>query len=230
MTAQHDPELGVDYVAVDDEPNHVEKFRSGGVRLYEATIPPGRATEFHRHDRDTLYVILAGGRFRSDEPGQQHAGTRLGRSVTRPRQLRWLVRRALTGWLTMPTGTLLVQPHAAHPLIHRVIAAATNPLAIRMFGIEMHNAVHLSTRAGLRGDGIHVEYLDPRYTVYRLHLAPDGRRPVALPNGGVLVAVAGTADVADGRAVTDAVTWLDPGTPTIRSTAPEPLKALLVAL
>jgi len=68
-------------VDVSAEPNHVEQFRSAVVRVYEVTIRAGMATLYHRHDRDTVYVITSGGRFRSHEPRHQRSRTSLGRST-----------------------------------------------------------------------------------------------------------------------------------------------------
>ena len=62
---------GIDWVEVNDEPNHVEQFRNDAVRVYEARIDPGTATLYHHHSLDTIYVIMAGGRFRSEEPVHQ---------------------------------------------------------------------------------------------------------------------------------------------------------------
>jgi hypothetical protein len=73
---------GVDWVEVNDEPNHAERFRNDAVRVYEARIEPGTATLYHHHSLDTIYVIMAGGRFRSDEPMHQKSSTKLGRSVS----------------------------------------------------------------------------------------------------------------------------------------------------
>ena len=69
---------------LDREPNHVELFRNDAVRVYEARIDPGTATLYHHHSLDTIYVIMAGGRFRSEEPAHQKSSTKLGRSVSLP--------------------------------------------------------------------------------------------------------------------------------------------------
>lgn len=84
----HGSDFGVEWVDVTIEPHHVEQLANQAVRIYEATITPGTATQFHRHTHDTIYVITAGGRFRSDEPGHQITGTRVGRSTPLPRQRR----------------------------------------------------------------------------------------------------------------------------------------------
>ena len=119
--------IGVDWVDVSAEPNHVEQFRSDVARVYEVTIMPGTATLYHRHDRDTVYVITAGGRFRSQEPGHQRSRTSLGHSTGLLSQLGLLAARLTHGWLQVPAGTVILQPHKDFPLIHRVHAHRTNP-------------------------------------------------------------------------------------------------------
>ena len=51
-----------DWVEVADEPNHEELFENEQVRVYVAVIRPGRETAYHRHEKDTLYVVLEGGK------------------------------------------------------------------------------------------------------------------------------------------------------------------------
>ena len=237
MTARtrHAPSVNVDYVAVDDEPDHVEQFRSQSMRVYLAAILPGGATMYHRHERDTFYVILAGGRFRSDEPGRQRSRTRVGRSVPRPRQLLWLICRILSGgWLRIPTGTLLVQPHTAHPLIHRVHADRRNDSPVLMLGIEPRKEGDRRAAALETGRALRLEHEHPGLNVYRLRLHPGERFIVpALRSGGVLVATAGEGSL-NGRRVRahplhPAAIPLDPGSTAIRATG-QSLSALLFAL
>jgi len=53
-----DAKLGVEYVKVNDEPNHVERFKNDWVRVYMATIAPGTNTLYHRHCENTLYIAV----------------------------------------------------------------------------------------------------------------------------------------------------------------------------
>ena len=184
----HGTDFGVDWVDVTIEPHHVEQFANQAVRIYEATIAPGTATQFHRHTRDTIYVITAGGRFRSDEPGHQIAGTPL------PRQLWWLATRKVAGgWVRMPAGTVIVQPHRTHPLIHRVIAHPANAAPIRMLGVEVHREQPVSAQLA-SASGIRIEHRSPPWPAYRLSTPSDHQpQPVMLAGGGALVVVAGSA-------------------------------------
>ncbi|MGB9305258.1 MAG: hypothetical protein WCB92_16710 [Mycobacterium sp.] len=231
----HGNDFGVEWVDVTIEPHHVEQFANQAVRIYEATIAPGIATQFHRHTHDTIYVVTAGGRFRSDEPGHHIPGTRVGRSTPLPRQLWWLATRKLAGgWVTMPTGTVIAQPHRTHPLIHRVIAHPTNAAAIRMLGIEPHRERPVSAPPA-SAPGIRIEFGGPPWPVYRLSTLSDHQpQQVTLAGGGVLVVVRGSAaaqrqgqvhHVEAGQACV-----LSPGPSTIESIESRGMDALLIPL
>jgi len=220
--SDHGTDFGVDWVDVTIEPHHVEQFANRDVRIYEATIAPGTATQFHRHTHDTIYVITAGGRFRSDEPGRQDPGTQVGRSTPLPRQLWWLATRQLAGgWVRIPTGTLIAQPHHTHPLIHRVIAHPTNTTAIRMLGVELHRDRPVSAQLA-DTPGIRLEHRGPPWPAYRLNTPADAQRQqVTLAGGGVLVDVAGSATVQHDGQVDQfqpgQARWLAPGQTAIQS-------------
>jgi len=221
-------EIGVDWVDVSAEPNHVEQFHSDVVRVYEVTIKAGTATLYHRHDRDTVYVITGGGRFRSQEPGHQRSRTSLGRSTGLLSQLRLLATRLAHGWLQMSTGTVVLQPHREFPLIHRVHAHPSNTGPIRMVGVELQSDDRAPSE--IRGAaGLRVERHTRRWLVYRLRLNADTIATFTAPNGGVLVVVAGTAALSDGPDATQGLALQLPhGTVTVRGCGTDALNAVLV--
>jgi hypothetical protein len=220
--------IGVDWVDVSAEPNHVEQFRSDTVRVYEVTIDPGTATLYHRHSRDTVYVITSGGRFRSQEPGHQRSRTSLGRSTGLLSQLRLLVSRLRHGWLQMPSGTVVLQPHRDFPLIHRVHAHPSNPGPIRMIGVELQSSRPPPSKIS-RVAGLRVEKCRSRWFVYRLRLDGGTTATFTVPNGGVLVVVAGTAVSSDGQGTTTgSARQLPHGTVTVRASGPRTLDAVIV--
>jgi hypothetical protein len=215
----------VDWVDVSVEPHHVEQFHAAGVRVYEVTIDPGTATQFHRHDRDTVYVITAGGRFRSEEPGHQRSRTSLGRSTSLLSQLRLLATRTVHGWLRMANGTVILQPHHAYPLIHRVLAHPSNAGPIRMVGVELQPDYHAPTQVA----GLRVEKHGPRWRVYRLRLNAGKTTTLTLPGGGVLVVVTGSIAFTDGQnAVHGSVHQLPRGTVSLRSSDAQAFDAVIV--
>lgn len=221
-------EIGVDWVDVSAEPNHVEQFRTDVARVYEVTIKAGTATLYHRHDRDTVYVLTSGGRFRSQEPGHQRSRTSLGRSTPLVSQLRLLVSRLTRGWLRVPTGTVILQPHKDFPLIHRVHAHPSNPGPIRMIGVELQNGHPTPNRID-RVAGLSVEKHGARWLVYRLRLDAGKSATFTVRGGGVLVVVAGTAAFAEGPDATQrSARQLPRGTVTVRASDGRALDAAIV--
>jgi dihydroflavonol-4-reductase len=207
---------GVDWVEVDDEPNHVERFCNDAVRVYEARIDPGTATLYHHHSLDTIYVIMAGGRFRSEEPVHQKSSTKLGRSVKLPTKLAWGIRRALTGGtLQMPAGTFLMQYHRTHPLIHRVVASSENAAPIRMLGIELHTTRHPSVIP--TGSGVRLEYADERTRTYRIRRESGEWTDILQPEHGAVLAVVADTSVlsiegTEQHLAAGSVSWIAPTT------------------
>lgn len=207
---------GVDWVDVNDEPNHVEQFRNDAVRVYEARIDPGTATLYHHHSLDTIYVIMAGGRFRSEEPVHQRSSTKVGRSVSLSTKLVWGIRRALTGGtLQMPTGTFLMQYHRAHPLVHRVVASSDNAASIRMLGIELHATSHPSLLRS--GSGVRLEYADEHARTYRIRRGTGEWTEILKPaHGAVLAVIAGTGILSiegtEQHLAAGSVSWIAPTT------------------
>lgn len=221
-------EIGIEWVDVSVEPNHVEQFHTDFARVYEVIIDPGTATLYHRHDRDTVYVITVGGRFRSQEPGRQRGRTSLGRATSLLSQLRLLATRLMRGWLKVPGGTVILQPHKDFPLIHRVHAHRSNSGPIRMIGIELPTGHPARRRIG-RAPGLRIEKHSSRWLVYRLRLDAGATTTFTVASGGVLVVVAGTAVPSDGQgAVTGSARQLPHGTVTVRASGPRALDAVIV--
>ncbi len=245
--------LGVDYVEVADEPHHVEQFRNEQVRVYLATIEPGRCTLYHRHRVNTLYIVMTGGLSRSDEPGHQQQRTGVGRSVRTATKLAWALRRRLFDTVRLPTGTLLMQYHKHYPLTHRLYAAASNAEPIRMLGIELLSETHGPQHSPQRPahmPGLTVEYHDQQATTYRIRLAPGqstdplhAGRPallaLATPRGHSRLATVetprrpptpGVRTAPDGQAVCD-LRWLNSeDASTLSNPGPTTLDAILITL
>jgi hypothetical protein len=191
--------------------------------VYEARIEPGATTLDHRHDEDTVYVVVRGGRFRSDNTWRQRNVTRPGRSSGLLRSIGWLARRLAVGWLRMPDGTLLWQPHAAHPVVHRVTASPSNGAAVRMVGIELRR--RRPPRRIPETTALRLEYASPRSTTYRIAALPG--MTVDVPGESVLTVVQGEATVPDGsHHPSGATVWLAEDGP-LTSRPAEPLLAIL---
>jgi hypothetical protein len=228
----HGHDLGVDWVDVSAEPHHVEQFCIHGLRVFEVTIEPGTSTQFHRHHRDTIYVRTTTGRSRAEEPGHQPTKASLGRSTGLTTRLRLLASRKLSqGWLEIPAGTVILQPHHSLPLIHRVTAHQSNPRALRMIGVELQRDYRKpqpfpETRQ-LLAECPAREW----WPVYRLRVSPHGHATLSLPGGGALIVVCGTAllvGAQDSVIESSQAHWLAPGIATVHASGPQALDAVLV--
>lgn len=224
----------MEHVEVADEPRHIEQLRNEHVRVYLATIEPGAQTLYHRHHANTLYVVMTGGRWRSDQPGHQPQRTGIGRSVPVTTKLAAALRRRLGGAMRLPAGTLLMQYHNDFPLTHRLRAAASNPEPIRMLGIELLSEAHGPQHSPVRIPGLSVEYHDRQATTYRIRLAPgQSTGPLHTGRPALLVplAVPGQPRSAPVGETAPSLRWLASDDDwTLDNPGPTPLDALLVAM
>ena len=51
---------GQDVVPIDREPRHRLAFEDAEVRVFDTRIAPGDTTLYHRHERDSVYVLISG--------------------------------------------------------------------------------------------------------------------------------------------------------------------------
>ena len=229
---KRDPELGIEYVEVGDEPHHIPQFENQFARVYMATIAPGGKTLYHRHSADTLYIAIRGGVVRTEIKGKQHQRLGFARSIGLATKLRWGLRRLVLGSVDVPTSTVYVQYNKEAPVVHRIAADPHNKQDVKLMGIEVLR--HPSEAgSGSSGDGRDLEYRDAEFEVRRLHVAPRQSThagPMASP--ALCVVTRGTARV-DGSASLSAggIQWIDAHKDLeITNATAEALEALLVAI
>jgi quercetin dioxygenase-like cupin family protein len=196
-----DAKLGVEYVEVNDEPNHVERFKNDWVRVYMATIAPGTKTLFHRHRENTLYIAIEGGIHHNDL-----SGTQKQRSIGLPRSLKlktkvvWLLRRLLFGTVDLPTSTMVMQYHRDFPIVHRICASSKNGHPMELLGIEVFRHPTRRNNTPLDASGFALEYTDAELTAYRVRLdagSSTGRRRIPWPS--LLVMTKGSGRLSTGN-------------------------------
>jgi hypothetical protein len=212
-----DAKLGVEYVEVNDEPNHIERFKNDWVRVYMATIAPGAKTLYHRHRENTLYVAIEGGIHHNDVPGaQKQRSIGLPRSLRFATKLAWLLRRLVFGTVDLPTSTMVMQYHRDFPLIHRICASSKNGHPMELMGIEVFRHPGRRNDTPIDTSGFALEYTDPEFTAYRVRLDADsatGRHRIPVP--GMLVMTTGSGRLSIGNDFASSsevgaggVTWL----------------------
>jgi len=163
-----------DWVEVDVEPDHGEIFKNEQIRAYIAVIRPGEETLYHRHDKDTLYVVLEGGKnYSTPLPGTKSVNYVLPKSIRLTQKVKWLLTRSIYGWTRLPKSVYVLMHNEGNPAIHKVRGAEDNPSDMRMMGIEFLNpgARHGCGSAGTQS--LKVDYEDDTVRVFRLKFPSD---------------------------------------------------------
>jgi hypothetical protein len=166
--------IGRDWVEVTDEPDHGALFENEHVRVYIAVIRPGKETLYHRHDKDTLYVVLEGGKnYSTTLPGTKSVKYVLPKSIGLVQKLKWLFTRTVHGWTDLPKSAYVLMHNEGNPVIHKVRGAEDNPGDMRLMGIEFLNpgASHGCGAAGTHS--LKIDYEDDTVRVFRLRFPTD---------------------------------------------------------
>jgi len=166
--------IGQDWVDVGNEPNHGEIFKNEQIRVYVAVIRPGVETLYHRHDKDTLYVVLEGGKnYSTALPGTKTGKYVLPKSISLKQKVKWLLTRSIYGWTYLPKSIYLLMHNEGNPVIHKVRGAEDNPSDMRMLGIEFlkpggrHGCVPTGT------ESLTADYEDDTVRIFCLRLPFD---------------------------------------------------------
>jgi hypothetical protein len=163
-----------DWVEVDVEPDHGEIFKNEQIRAYIAVIRPGEETLYHRHEKDTLYVVLEGGKnYSTILPGTKSVNYVFPKSIRLTQKVKWLLTRSIYGWTHLPKSVYVLMHNEENPVIHKVRGAEDNPSDMRMMGIEFLNpgARHGCGSAGTQS--LKVDYEDNTVLVFRLKFPSD---------------------------------------------------------
>ncbi|MDP4093592.1 MAG: hypothetical protein Q8920_09550, partial [Bacillota bacterium] len=101
----------LEYVDVKYEPEHKELFKNRYIRLYRATIKPGGKTLYHRHNEDTVYIVIHGGVIGSQVVGSNRYPMEFPKSFGILKKVSWGIRNLLTGYILMPDSFFFVMRH-----------------------------------------------------------------------------------------------------------------------
>lgn len=140
---------GIEYVAVRDEPQHRHEYENNRVRIYDVLLPPGYATLYHAHTRDTIYVVVKGSRLKSKSLVGPYAPP-LG--------------------LPLPSGFVFWREHTKEPLIHEVTNVGEE--AARLVGVELKSEAGDLPSQPVSGHGLELSDTYPKVRTYRLILGP----------------------------------------------------------
>ena len=156
-------------VAIDKEPRHRLAFESKNVRVFDTRIPSGETTLYHRHERDSVYVLISG------------TSNLVTEQIGKPPKP-----------LSANPGDVFFGEHSKAPLIHRfsnLSAEEHHVLDIELIAETASSSVMLSPLSA--GHQRIVE--NPRVRVSRFTLGPgDSFRDDAAAGSSVLVVLAGS--------------------------------------
>lgn len=161
-----DDEKKPHYVEVRDEPYHRHRFENARIRLYDVLIPPGETSLFHRHSRNTVYVVIQATKVSNRLPGSS--------------ALEVALRQSAVSYL----------PQREKPLIHAV--GNIGDTDARLVGVELIESARDFPRPVIETSGYTLEDSFPGVRSYRVNLAPGtSTQPLPFESDGVLIAITG---------------------------------------
>lgn len=163
------PSTGIDFVEVLDEPCHKPVIRNLRVNVFVAKLARNNETMYHRHKENTVYVVVAGSRCR----------TQLLGSDTVPQEY--------------ITGDCFSAEHRLKPIIHRVKCLNESSSDAWFVGTEiLQNKPFLSDSVFQHNQYDHISKITiPGCRAYRLKLIPNETTGYHLLNfSGVFISMA----------------------------------------
>ena len=161
----------IQYVEVQEEPDHKEFFRNPFVRAYRATIRTGHETLYHRHCENTVYIVLQGGCVGTEtvEPKGIYPIVFM-KSFRLFTKIQWGLRNLFLKDVNMPNGFTFLLLHNRCPVIHKAVASKNNLMDIEMMGIEIFGKAKPHT-AELLPSPLVLEYRADNFCISALKLA-----------------------------------------------------------
>lgn len=185
-----------EFVDVDQEPLHKELFSNSHFRVYRALLTPGRETEYHRHFRNTLYIVCKGGRISTELlSGSPACPNILPKGLSWKVKLKLLVGKLFTGNLDLSAGFLFYMPSRDFPVVHKASASGKNMENMDLLGVEiMQKYAELPTSMDNQLGGRVIDTDDA--AVYRLFLESDQKnRKILCEAPCLVVSISASAEV-----------------------------------
>jgi hypothetical protein len=185
------------FVEVSDEPIHKEFFKNKYIRIYIADIPPGKGTQYHRHSRDTIYIVLEGGIISTEVVGKQRIDTfRFPKSFSLLSKLKLGIGSIIFGSMKLSKTFFFIMFHKDLPVVHKAIASNENLNDMKLMGIELIKPYKDKKLMPLKSKYFQIDFETNNFRVYRLNLEPGqstGLLEYDFP--GLLIAVNGIANI-----------------------------------
>lgn len=158
--------MSVDFVLVNDEPMHLQRWRSDSVRFVCAQIPAHSKSLWHQHLKYGIYVVVAPLDCTEQSLGKE------------PKVL------------VSHVGEVFCRDHTKDQLVHVVQTAETPVSMVEVELLRDKDALFPNSHLPLHsGPGIELLHNAPECRVYRLSLRQLATVQLELPTEAVLVAV-----------------------------------------
>ena len=187
----------VKLVEVNDEPNHQEVFQNQFIRIYKINLEPGRDTLYHRHSKDTLYIVLEGGLMFTYVIGKQTlSSVSFPKSFGLLQKIRFLLNNYFFRTAKLDTSLFLFQHHRDYPVVHKVIASAKNVNNIQLIGIEILEENIQHPTPSFDHMFYTKEYCSKVISIFRLKLKPGRSTDIHTCNfPGMTVVIEGSCTI-----------------------------------
>ena len=201
-----------EFVETYDEPHHRRRFENAFVRTYDALIPAGVKTLYHRHTEDTFYVSIYAAKTQEQELGCEPGAV-----------------------VDVPAGVALCRPHRTEPLTHQVTNHGDGDM--RMIGAEVRTTPKVVAKDPLDVPCHTLQWQRDRLRAYRITVAPGettgnieygfGSVTVVLGEASLLVRSRGASEATMTRQAGD-ILWQDgPASFSMRNVGERPFEAYL---
>lgn len=125
------------FVEVINEPLHIQVLDNSFLRIYRTVINPGENTEFHRHSRNTLYIVSKGGDIQTELMMKNPScPTILPKGLKLRDKVKLAAQKVFCDFITLPQGFLFYMPSYHYPVIHRACSSMHNGDAMELVGVE----------------------------------------------------------------------------------------------
>jgi len=133
------------YLDVKAEPRHKEILKNHSIRVYQVILSPGEQTEFHLHNKGTIYIVIKGGKISTHKlSGSGRCPTHISHKTPLIRRIQLIMRKALFLPQVLPEGFVFYMPSHRFPIIHRASSSPQNTAPMNLIGIEILNHIEIN--------------------------------------------------------------------------------------
>ncbi|MEN8907214.1 MAG: NAD-dependent epimerase/dehydratase family protein [Clostridiales bacterium] len=159
------------YVNVIDEPKHIECFKNEYFRVYNAKLKPGESTLYHKHSKDTVYIVLNGGKIHTKPYiKNKKSSTNFPKSVKLYSKIYFLIQKLFTSYIKLPDDMIFILLNKRLNYIHKAITHTKNNFDMEMMGIEISKTFCKKIISNLDDALFKIEYRNKFFSIFNFEL------------------------------------------------------------